>query len=104
MRVHEAAAVALRESSEHSYHSTRIGWLRVRITSHKVKVYQRRSCSSLTHFGPLRRCQCLCYTGIKGEFTHDVVPWTEGVDFGEVFVRLEALDCNLEKSASSTDT
>ena len=29
--------------------------------------------------------------------THNVVPWTEGVDFGEVFVRLEALDRNLRK-------
>ena len=44
------------------------------------------------------------YTGIRSECTDDVVPWTEGVDLGEVFVRLEALDRNLDKSASSTDT
>jgi len=36
--------------------------------------------------------------------THDVVPWTEGVDFGEVFVRLEALNRDLHKvSISNTD-
>jgi hypothetical protein len=31
----------------------------------------------------------------EGKGTYDVMSWTEGIDFGDVFVGLEALDCNL---------